>query len=126
MKTVTEDYVSFEVAKLLKEKGFNVAIHTFYNPNKSCTLIKFDSCLINRNAGVSISAPTHQMVMKWLREEKDVLITYDLAGPFGSKLLVKVYKKDYDLDWIEATTIIRKTLEEAIDTAIQWYLENLI
>ena len=66
------------------------------------------------------------MAMKWLREEKDVLITYDLAGPIGSKLLVKVYRKDYDLDWIEATTIIRNTLEEAVDMAIRWSLENLI
>ena len=30
---VTEDYVSFEVAKLLKEKGFNIPVWTRYEDN---------------------------------------------------------------------------------------------
>ena len=34
MATITEDYVSYEVAKLLKEKGFEVEL------NKTGTLIK--------------------------------------------------------------------------------------
>ena len=32
---IKEDYVSFETAKLLKEKGFDILVHTFYNPKKS-------------------------------------------------------------------------------------------
>ena len=30
---ITEDYVSFETAKLLKEKGFNEGCSTTYTPN---------------------------------------------------------------------------------------------
>lgn len=67
-KFIEDGYVSYEVALLLKEKEFDIPTHTFYNPKKSCFLLKLDPCLINRNAGVQISAPSHQMVMKWLRE----------------------------------------------------------
>lgn len=121
------DLVKKSAAQIKYLRDRKISIHTWKMQNG----IEFQRQIAEKkenaaNAGVSISAPTHQMVMKWLREEKDVLITYDLAGPFSSKLLVKVYKKDYDLDWIEATTIIRKTLKEAIDAAIQWSLENLI
>ena len=32
MATITEDYVSFETAKLLKNKGFNEECFALYNP----------------------------------------------------------------------------------------------
>lgn len=51
---ITEDYVSFETAKLLKEKGFREHCTTAYFPKKTPT--------------VRIERPTLQMAMKWLRE----------------------------------------------------------
>lgn len=125
---ITEDYVSAKTASLLKDKGFNIPCKRVYNPTiyKEEIVETFTEMCNDSLEGDVCTAPAISVACKWLREEKDVLITYDLAGPLSSKLLVKVYKKDYDLDWIEATTIIRKTLEEAIDTAIQWSLENLI
>ena len=58
---------------------------------------------------------------------KDVLITYDLA-PIGTKLMVKVYKRtqDQDFPWTEEITIIRSTLEEAINEALKYALEKLL
>lgn len=34
MKVINEDYVSFETAKLLKEKGFEGRMHTFYTESR--------------------------------------------------------------------------------------------
>jgi hypothetical protein len=53
---ITEDYVSFEVAKLLKEKGFDEKVISFYPPG-------------------DIQRPTLQMAMKWLREVHKIYIT---------------------------------------------------
>lgn len=133
MATIEEDYCSYEVAKLLKEKGFNVAIHTFYNPNKSCTLIKFDSCLINRNAGVQISAPTLQMAMKWLRKIHHyiIMIDYDSYEKADDEGVITGYsftvqKKENPTKYEYIHNWAYNTYEEAVDAAIHWSLENLI
>lgn len=59
-----EDYVSFETAKLLKEKGFDVYTPTRYDYDGG-----FHSHGNHLIGDSDISAPTHQMAMKWLREK---------------------------------------------------------
>ena len=111
-----ERYASFEVAKLLQEKGFEGETHKVFDE---------DGELYDNSTLKSIPAPTQQVACDWC-QEKDVLITYDLSNPFNDKLIVKVYREDYDLDWVEATTIIRDTLETAINAALEYALKNLI
>ena len=128
---ITEDYVSFKVAKLLKEKGFDVPTHTFYNPKKS-HLLKFDPCLINRNAGVQVSAPTHQMVMKWLREVHKIIITID----FDKYELTSDNKKvgygwniqkiENPTEYFKISIMVYDTYEETCEEAIKYCLENLV
>lgn len=52
---ITEDYVSFNTAKLLKEKGFDEECQQYYGDYK-------------------YSCPTLQMAMKWLREVHNLFI----------------------------------------------------
>lgn len=68
---ITEDYVSFETAKLLKEKGFDgevqpVSSKNIYEPYKGR--------LIGNIPEHAIIAPTFQMAMKWLREVHNKII----------------------------------------------------
>lgn len=69
------------------------------------------------------SAPTHQMVMKWLREEKrtSIIIEFDLTKrgycPY-------VYQLDYEVVKWRINTSMK--YEEAIEAAIKYSLENLI
>ena len=124
-----ERYVSFEVAKLLQDKGFprdpSICNRVYKPDGHLCHLTKhgFEANYVFKDSDVF--APTQQMACDWC-QEKDVLITYDLSNPFDSKLVVKVYREDYDLDWVEATTIIRDTLETAINAALEYVLKNLI
>ena len=77
--------------------------------------------------GDTIPAPTQQMACDWV-QTKDALITYDLA-PIGTKLIVKVYKRvygDQDYDWEYKITIVRDTLEDAINDALKYALEKLL
>ena len=61
----TEDYVSLEVAKLLKEKGYCWPCGTFYTLEG---FIKFRSIADNFNRLTAYSRPTLYEAQKWLRE----------------------------------------------------------
>lgn len=124
---IKERYVNHEVARLLRDKGFNEGTYGFYY-NGGELSFNYDRLQINsEHTNLLISAPTQQMACDWMRT-KDVLITYDLA-PIGATLIVKVYREVYDdhsYDFVEATTIIRDTLEDAINEALKFALEKLL
>ena len=61
---ITEDYVSFETAKLLKEKGFDEFTTMVYNQNEDF----MPNGTIVDAYQTFYSAPTLQTAMKWLRE----------------------------------------------------------
>lgn len=75
-----EDYVSFEVAKLLKEKGFDWLVNHYYNKfgnfNNTYGTWENYSDLVGE---LMISAPTLCMAQKWLREKKEIHITLDVS-----------------------------------------------
>jgi hypothetical protein len=121
---ITEDYCSYEVAKLLKEKGFEILTGKVYdNQNK----LDYQNVVCWQEERLPyISAPTHQMAMKWLREEKrtSIIIEFDLTKrgycPY-------VHQLDYDMDWVVKWRInIPMKYEEAVETALKYSLENLI
>ena len=80
---MTEDHVSFEVAKLLKEKGFNGLCTAYYDcfttENFHCGNEPTDFNSIDTKIRNIVAAPTLQMTMKWLREvhKIEVRSTYD-------------------------------------------------
>ena len=75
---ITEDYVSFETAKLLKEKGFNEICKYEYsvpNVDKGYVLQRFFKPIKNSELiDDAYTAPTLGMAMKWLRELKRCII----------------------------------------------------
>ena len=123
---IKERYVNPEVARLLRNKGFNEGTYGFYYKGGEL-LFNYERLQINsEHTNLLISAPTQQVACDWMRI-KDILITYDLA-PIGTTLMVKVYKRtqDPDFPWTEGITIIRSTLEEAINEALKYALEKLL
>lgn len=86
---ITEDYVSFETAKLLKAKGFNEFCPTFYEtdepePDNGPRYSKKLGWFLHNSYDYSdrygkmiISAPTLQMAMKWLRKVHHILVVPD-------------------------------------------------
>ena len=73
---ITEDYVSFETAKLLKEKGFDEGedCFCFYDKKGSIHLCQTFGDISDYNEDTCIDAPTLQMAMKWLREKHNKII----------------------------------------------------
>lgn len=69
---IKEAYVSYEVAKLLKEEGFDEECHHVYDgENLEWTNILYGEDVLSNSEILDfdvISAPTQQMAMRWLRE----------------------------------------------------------
>ena len=143
MTTITEDYVSFEIAKLLKEKGFDEKCKTYYKvfPEDRIAAIYHSS----ENRGVSeddpneILCPTLQMAMKWLREVHKLAITVSI-GNENNKGNTDYSNPDrwfyfFDITNEKGVVIDTEydplsnefpTYEEACETAIKYCLEHLI
>lgn len=139
MKKINEDYVSLETAKLLKSKGFDVPVSTFYNPKYRGKKVSNGTALINYNADPEdgselCSAPTLQMTCKWLREIHNYIITFDYDSyesaddssitetgySFTLQRKEKPTEYEYIHDWVY------DTYEEAVETAIKYCLTNLL
>lgn len=128
---ITEDFVSFETAKLLKEKGFDV-------PCLACWYIgseiheKFSESPFNYNEAKNcrfdwLSRPTLQMAMKWLREEKGIAIVPILSSVLDNErflwdieITVAKTNESYHQGWIY------ESYERICEVAIKYCLENLI
>ena len=119
---ITEDFVSFEVAKLLEEKRFNEYSGGCYDG-----LMQFHErkcCNSDLHPNIEVAAPTLQMAMKWLREVHKIHITVYPYGEYScDNYQFDIYKnRKYWLSKDEGYM----TNEQAIEVAIKYCLENLI
>lgn len=126
---ITEDYCSYEVAKLLKEKGFKEPVTEL---NK----------LLFKEGEKPVLRITHQKAMKWLREEHQLHISVDVSPIYGKVkdekgrntcgLLYWHYMASGE--WVnekynpnqKAFVVSAKSYEEAVEAALKYSLENLI
>ena len=126
MATITEDYVSFETAKLLKEKGFDTPVWTRYEDGNE--VIFGDKNNWNNSPMGQISAPTHQMAMKWLREVHGIFIAINNDDLDFNWQCYDLINRDSTLDpkILSESYAGYKTYEQAVEAAIKYCLENLI
>ena len=127
---ITEDYVSFETAKLLKEKGFDSEVLNYFNADT-----KLSTMRTARNwnrVEVFHSAPTLQMAMKWLREVHHIVITMDYANICGlgftyAASVIKI-NNNGEIDDVDGPNVClyKGSYEQACEAAIKYCLENLI
>lgn len=127
---ITEDYVSFETAKLLKEKGFDEECGCFYNNIDYGTPgLEVDGQLYYKNSTLcdeEYAAPTLQMVMKWLREMYKLYC--DIKTGDGDFVIDIISLKDgeFGCEVAEPESCVYSTYEEACEAAIKYCFENLI
>lgn len=125
------EFVPFEIAKKLKEKGFDWETNNVYEKNiLACRYEDYPK-------------PTISQVLKWLREEKKIFIAINIAWcyedenkPFykNPKMLpiLKGYNAGiYNLDNLNDGKMSNKityfeTYEEAALAGIEYVLDNLI
>lgn len=127
MATITEDYVSFEIAKLLKEKGFNEPCECFYDTEHNDISIingwmNISNSQLEEREFLCYSAPTHQMAMKWLREKKTIIINVWYNGVDWDA----EYYNDEDEDFYLITELSCSSYEDACEESIKFCIEKFI
>ena len=109
MTIITEDYVSDETFKLLKEKGFD------------------DSCcrfVIESDETYYRGAPTLQMAMKWLREVHNIdIFPWKIGKGIYS---CAIFNSNTGQDLSSNKDFPSEKYEETVESAIKYCLENLI
>lgn len=126
---ITEDYVSFETAKLLKEKEFRELCHGYFRKDNQEDLVEV-ACGANWNdEPFFISRPTLQMTMKWLREVHHCVICITpltfYCGEIVSKWGYCIWADD-NTEVDEESSPRLESYEEACEAAIKYCLENLV
>lgn len=115
---ITEDYVSFETAKLLKEKGFNELTPLSYSLPYG-----YESHIPCSN-GVDtdfVSRITLQMAMKWLRDVHKIFLNINFI-PEHFCFTYRIVHNGVE----EKFVVYPSTYEEACEAAIKYCLENFI
>lgn len=141
---ITEDFVSFETAKLLKEKGFDCSCeHQYINCSSGhpfLTDIRDDDGCYYKNSEIGedeYSVPTLQMAMKWLREKHNLFIGIHPRLSFTDYYWItadiyRVRKKGslYHVEDVDDYNCVAScdgtSFEDACESAIKYCLEKLI
>lgn len=131
---IEEAYCSFEVAKLLKEKGFNYPCRAVYSPKGVVTHYLKEEVRAYDLKGHKKLCPTHQMAMKWLREEYKIAINIRITCKKVISYVFDIW--DFEIihpnEFVGGTIDLReqqfdfKSYEEAVGAALKYSLENLI
>jgi len=129
MATISEDYVSFETAKLLKEKGFNECCYVKYKYVK-----EFDKYLQTTEyvdtdfKKYYYPCPTLQMAIKWLRKEHNLCIVPlpVVTDDDGEGGCLWKYTISMKLKVLFDSGNLYESPEIALDDAIKHCSENLI
>lgn len=129
---ITEQYVSFETAKLLKEKGFDILCHGVYRKTlKENEIVDKPNLYIanwfKNNTDLKESeysdivyctAPTQALVMRWLREVHNLFIVVEYNNVLTPTFWFKLNNCPSD--------ILYTTYEEACEEAIKCCLKDLV
>ena len=121
-KQITEDFVSFEIAKLLKEKGFDIPCRQAYFNGSLVDYTMYGFC-----DGELLDCPSQSLALKWLREVHNIYID----------ILTYTTGKSIQFRWVgydngrlfsqeEGKTIYFNSYNEAVEAALKYTLENLI
>ena len=120
---ITEDYVSFGTAKLMKEKEFNADVN--------CTHVYVYGRVVSKDYFRDINeleeyiqAPTLQMAMKWLREVHRIGIIIEISDPSVKDR--KYYCIIWDGNNNSHIIDLFNSYEESIEAALKYCLEILI
>ena len=136
-----EDFVTFEIAKKLKEKGFKeqcLAYYTkdsdfYYNNSYGSDVenaFKSFNSRPNHICGKRIDAPIIYQVLKWMREEKLILIGLSPMQEYDVEETIEwcatVYKADKQGGLSLKEELYYESYEQAALASIEYVLDNLI
>lgn len=98
---ITDQYVTYEVAKLAKEKGFNVQTFDWYdytgNYHKGFVPHELHECPRYKE----YYAPTQSLLQRWLREEKGIIVEVFMDDDSNMPLTYNIHQyKDFNWECV--------------------------
>ena len=130
-----EDFVNFETARKLKEKGFPQRTFGNYNMQSACYIedgrFYENGCITEVSR--AYTAPTIYQVLKWLREEKKISVEknfgmhpYEVGNACWYCTVVRISENGVReiLDNFGETCNVFDSYEEAALSAIEYVLNN--
>lgn len=134
-----EAYVTYETAKLLKEKEFDWGCCSYWCIFPNGDRVHTDYGHFANHNGVEtdkfVSRPTQQMAMRWLREEHGIMITPDrdkivnvAPEPFYDYwCTIRHNGNEYWVSSLDLPDAQHYTeYEDVVEAALQYCLTNLI
>lgn len=127
---MNKDFVTYELAVKLKEKGFNW-ICPYYYRTKCKDLFMVFPCEDWSDIKERVNAPNISQVLKWLREEKKIYIVIAVNPTLSTKDKIAYYYQIYfnsngvTSDYYESEECYTQWEDCAIDS-IKYVLDNLI
>jgi hypothetical protein len=125
---MNEDFVPFELAVKLKEKGFNYPCIGHYFNNQ--LYIAHYQNAFHSNNDESVDAPTISQVLKWLREKKNILVCVLPTGWNHAKECSLYYYVVYDTsNYYWKREVYQQSFETYKETelaGIEYVLDNWI
>ena len=117
-KTMTEEFMTLETAKLLKEKGFDLPVETVFNFDDNSPQ-QFKLRVNYNNFPSFYSRPSQFLAQKWLRETKKlhVEVSY-MHGDYWIYDILTI--PNHDLVGLSDRPLVHyKSYEEALEAGIQ-------
>ena len=134
METINHEYyVSLEVAKLLKEAGFDWEYNRYYEFDGKLVWTYFENwndVMWSRHSTAIYSAPSLEVAQRWLREVKGIHMCVKAdAASINCKYFVTVIISDTKWGNVQdenMKTILFSTYEEAQEAGVQKCLTILL
>jgi hypothetical protein len=140
---ITEDYVSFETAKLLKEKGFigdgDVGSRCGFYSEKDYEIghgiitktgrevgLVYDDVDNSQLESYEYLRPTLQMAMKWLRKKHNLHCDIKIGDGDFVIDIISLKDGEFGCEVAEPESCVYPTYEQACENAIKYCLENLV
>lgn len=118
-----EDFITFEIAKKLKEKGFNWKVNAYYG--KHDNLFVIHPAMDMNDSYYGHSAPTIDQVLKWLRNEKKIFINVDVRT--NLEWYYEVWNINKKLSVLGNVDFNKsESYEESALAGIEYVIDNLI
>lgn len=127
---MNEDFVTYELADKLKEKGFNEPCYGYYHRDGGDD--SFEVCgngtcdFLNSKNIHRIAAPTISQVLKWLRKEKKIFLEIVIVcNGVDAEYMCDIYKINPAIECLDSTGYF-KTYELTALAGIEYVLDKLI
>ena len=126
---MNEAYVSFDTAKLLKEKGFDWPTIEYYSSSGS--IYRFTEGIADICGIMSYQRPTQQMACSWVRKRgihimPTIGCDVDRTPRIFYGVVIALFNDYGDIDYRTTDENEYDKPEEAIEAALEYVLKNLI